>query len=304
MNFKLVTQCVDSDPNSNCPALKTLLVSSEDSDRSFSRFGIDECYIYNPTTNHYVKLPKPGIVNGVPRFIRGVNVAFDHAKFASYSVVCVRESAVSSGLMQIEIYSTTSREWRVSGDPFSAKVDFDYGVYWNGSIHWIQYMTGEVLYFNVDQERLGVVPMVNKPKPDGKWGRKLDYFGESCDHLHLIESYDSEIEFNVYEMKRDYSEWFVKYKVDLTIVADAFPEVTSKYAYIDRVGYLFSVFSLVRGVKEEDSFLVFLIASRVFRFNLERQTFEEIYEFATSVRCPLRFMGPCAFEYIESLAGV
>ncbi|KAM7465809.1 hypothetical protein LguiB_013371 [Lonicera macranthoides] len=47
--------------------------------------------------------------------------------------------------------------------------------------------------------------------------------------------------FNVYEMDMDYSGWFVKYRVDLDALMNAFPESINRY--------------LVRREDNEDSFL-------------------------------------------------
>ncbi|KAG9140775.1 hypothetical protein Leryth_006945 [Lithospermum erythrorhizon] len=52
-----------------------------------------------------------------------------------------------------------------------------------------------------------------------EWDESMDvYLGESCDHLHLVQTaVPSGIKFNVYELKRDCSEWFVKYQVDFGV---------------------------------------------------------------------------------------
>ncbi|KAL0387434.1 UNVERIFIED_CONTAM: F-box protein [Sesamum radiatum] len=36
---------------------------------------VQRCYVYNPTTNCYTKLPRPGVVNEVPRIVHGVYLA-------------------------------------------------------------------------------------------------------------------------------------------------------------------------------------------------------------------------------------
>ncbi|KAI3458351.1 hypothetical protein Pfo_015014 [Paulownia fortunei] len=255
---------------------------------------IRRCYVYNPTTNCFTKLPRPGIVNGVPRFVCGVTLAFDPAKSSPYKVVCVRGSEFAPDLCQIEIYSTESGEWRVSGEPFRAEVNFGHGVYWNGSVHWISNKTREVLFFDVDQERLGKIAL--PAVADGHELSGVRYFGESCDHLHLIRSYDTEIKLIVYEKKRDHPDWFAKYRVDLTTVAAAFPEMASVDDFTGWISYAFTIFFLVQG-KNESAFLVMQICRKVVRFDLQCNTFEEIHEFGDAVaECPSR-----AFEYIESL---
>ena len=52
------------------------------------------------------------------------------------------------------------------------------------------------------------------------------YFGESCDHLHFAEYVLPR--FNIYELPKDYSEWFVKYRVDLSNLIAQNPRVKKK----------------------------------------------------------------------------
>ncbi|PIM98524.1 hypothetical protein CDL12_28995 [Handroanthus impetiginosus] len=283
-----------------------LCCSSGDYDYRRSRYPIRRCYIYNPTTDSFSKLPRPGVVNDVPRIVLGANLAFDQAKFPHYKVVCVRGSEYGCDLLQIEIYSAESDLWRVSGKPFSDEASFDYGVYWNGSIHWVNYLHKKLLYFNVDKESFGKMPL--PARLHGPMG--VGYFGESCNRLHIIERNVTKIAFNVYEIKRDYSECFVKYHVDLSIVAAAFPDMTYMDTVINRTCYAFSVFYLIRS-EEEDSFLVLQISRKAIRFSLDFNTFEEISDLEDNyvaepwlVRGTAESCLPRAFEHIKSLVGV
>ncbi|KAM7465800.1 hypothetical protein LguiB_013362 [Lonicera macranthoides] len=61
------------------------------------------------------------------------------------------------------------------------------------------------------------------PKDFGE--RRLMYYRVSNNHLHIVEIYRPHtIIFNVYEMEKDYSGWFVKYRVDFDALMKAFPE--------------------------------------------------------------------------------
>ncbi|KAG8381567.1 hypothetical protein BUALT_Bualt06G0135000 [Buddleja alternifolia] len=257
---------------------------------------IGKCFIYNPTTNCFTKLPRPGVVNGIPKSVRGMNLAFDPTKSAFHKVVCVRESELAPDLRQIEIYSSESDEWRASGEPFKSHAIIHNGVYWNGSIHWISYADFEVLFFNVDEERHGKIPIPIEPY-DGHRLQKFSYLGESCDHLHLVLNYDIGADVIVYEMKRDRSEWFVKYRVDLTAVVRASFPGRAYFNYLMGRGYdKFNILSLVRS-KKESAFLVLVVSRKVFLFNLECNTFEEVYMFGDAgIGYPYR-----AYEYVESL---
>ncbi|KAK6132119.1 hypothetical protein DH2020_034144 [Rehmannia glutinosa] len=264
------------------------------------------CYVYNPTTKCSTKLPLPGVMNGVPENVYGVNLAFDPAKSPLYKVVCVRDSSLQLADSQflIGIYSSETRTWRLCGDPFAAMVNFDKGVYWNGAIHWLGIGEGESLYFNIDNQVLDKMPML--PIRYHRNSRSDYFFGQSCGHLHFIETPCSTIRFDVYEMKRDYSEWFVKYQVNLTPVVAANREMI--WGHINPMGWynlVFSVFTVVRGEHEEDSFLVLQSPKKIIRYNLVRKTFESLSKFEDEVvRASLRYPGTSGFEYIKSLCCV
>ncbi|KAK4837319.1 hypothetical protein QYF36_004520 [Acer negundo] len=92
------------------------------------------CYIYNPTTEQFRRLPRPG----------GQDL----------TIVC-------------EIYSSETRSWRLSGRSFIADdgVDFRRGVFWNGAVHWVNCF-GPSLYFKVDDEvKVRKMPMPATPIP-------------------------------------------------------------------------------------------------------------------------------------------
>ncbi|KAK6117858.1 hypothetical protein DH2020_048400 [Rehmannia glutinosa] len=169
-------------------------------------------YVCNPTTKQYSTLPV------VPKKQRGLSLLFDPSRSPYYKIVCVRElrSCRNEHRFQIEVYSSeTGNTWRILGEPFAARVKFKRGVYWNGAIHWISSsVTGESIYFNPDNQTVKVMP--TPPILDGDVSTRNSYFGESCGHLHYIDVYKMTTEFNVYEMRRDYSEWFVKYQVDVS----------------------------------------------------------------------------------------
>ncbi|KAH0727717.1 F-box protein At5g07610-like [Solanum tuberosum] len=253
-----------------------------------SRLAKANYYVCNPTTKHYTTLPK-SVLETENSKIHGISLAFDPLKSPHYKVVCVRDSVSSPQHYQIEIYSSQTGPWRLSGDdPFIADVNFSKGVYWNGSIHWISTIGNLTsLCYNLDFESLGVMPMPSLPDDQST---TITYFGESCDHLHLIKFSFSTVRFDVYEMKRDYSEWFVKYKVDL--------EHPHELNY-----YNFTVLSLVRGRREEDAFLVLAIPGdcKAMRYNIIEKTFEKLCDYEGADE-QVYFLN--AFEYIESLCCV
>ncbi|KAL0400994.1 UNVERIFIED_CONTAM: F-box protein [Sesamum latifolium] len=231
------------------------------------RYPIRRCSVYNPTTSSYTKLPRPGVVNEVPRIVRGVYLAFDHAMYPFYKVVCVRDSEFARELLQIEVYSSESGASRVSAEPFESQPVFSMGftgmAQFTRSMRQLKRFCISILTKKHLERSCGLVQWMAMAIPIGEM---------------LV-------------ISRDYSEWFVKYRVDRTAVAAAFPQMH----YGD-----FSVFSLVRA-DEECSFLLLRTPSKVVRVNLVLNTFEEIcYPRDALFRPSL----PHAFEYIESLACV
>ncbi|KAJ0098326.1 hypothetical protein Patl1_20705 [Pistacia atlantica] len=189
-----------------------------------------QCFILNPITKQRTKLPHiigspPDDYGGSPT-IFGINLAFDPLKSPHYKVICIRNCDSSDeGGYQMEIYSSeTNGPWRLSGGTVRALSYMKYkeGVFWNGALHWFTCLVA-CLYFTVDEETIHELPM--PPLPKGTFLRKCYYFGECRGHLHLIEVYNPCTIFNVYEMRRDYSGWFVKYHVDLGEVVNAYREM-------------------------------------------------------------------------------
>ncbi|XP_061993953.1 F-box protein At5g07610-like [Rosa rugosa] len=176
-------------------------------------------------------------------------------------------------------------------------------IYCNGAVHWIR-ETGEARfsfcffpggrfeferketdvlhYFDIGQERLLLVsttppvPLVVKNIPQDsdpwptEWPRLAQrYFGESGGHLYLIETYKNcKTQFDVMEMERDYSGWFVKYHVDLHSVFTALPDPNA-----------FVILCLSQEKEkheEEDSSadLLLYMPDKVISYNLKNKTFK------------------------------
>lgn len=176
-------------------------------------------------------------------------------------------------------------------------MDFRRGVFWNGAVHWVNYFRPS-LYFNVDDEKLRKMPMPATPIPDV--GRRLLYLDESRAHLHLVEIYGM-TKFNVYEMKTDYSVWFVKYRVDLDSITNAFPEMISTHLHSSDLAIL----GIIREADDGESYMALHIHGKVIRYNLNDKTFNMIYDFTMgSENRYLRFKWSEAYHYIETVASI
>ncbi|XP_076906681.1 F-box protein At5g07610-like [Bidens hawaiensis] len=231
-------------------------------------------YVFNPTTKQFALIPSvPGGQN-VRRTIRFMGLAYHQTNCVHYKVVCIRNAEVNGELFQIQIYSSDTGKWKISSESFS---DNYYtllccGVYWNGAIHWAP-SSRNPLYLKVEDERLQKLPLPVQVESSGGYydGLIPKYFGESRGHLHLVETADSEnrLHLNVYEMMNDHSGWFVKFQVELDELPGAFPEMTHSY-------YEFDVFDVVRGEKDEDTFMVVRIPGKLIRYNVHDKSFKQI----------------------------
>ncbi|OVA19256.1 F-box domain [Macleaya cordata] len=270
-------------------------------------------YIYNPSTKHYTILPQSQFrENGR---VRSVSLAFDPLKSPHYEAICIWRYDTDN--YQIEIYSSKTASWRLSGDPFPAPNDdsfFKSGVFWNGSLHWISLRDSDSIglseyslyYFDIGRELLKRMPV--PPIPNYEWEmRSIGYFGECRGHLHLIEIYDSwTTRFDILEMDADYTGWNIKYHVDLeglTInVADSETvhddsDVEEEFLY----RFEFSVLYVEEKEEEESSTLVLHIPEKVISYDLKEMRCKKIHDLSSSLRVEGSLQ---AYQYIESLACV
>ncbi|XVF54911.1 hypothetical protein PTKIN_Ptkin05aG0218500 [Pterospermum kingtungense] len=247
--------------------------------------------IFNPTMKEFVELPPPAdLQHTIFLSPFDVSLAFDPTDSSHYKVVGVRTSSPEVGFLQIfnhepacfvyriEIYSSQTSSWRLSGNPFIAHstTKFWGGVFWHGAIHWIDESNRDAsLYFNVEEEKLQKMPMPSLPEG---WEEKphIAYFGESRDHLHLIQQYKPYLtQFDIYEMERDYSGWFVKYRVDLDAMRVTFPDDMNMHNS-DSSCYSYVIFCVVRKANDEDSYLVLHIPGKVIGYNFRDGSFNTI----------------------------
>ncbi|MED6112438.1 hypothetical protein PIB30_061740 [Stylosanthes scabra] len=231
----------------------------------------DHYFIYNPTTNQHCKIPPPHCEGSE---INGVSLAFDPSKSPHYKVVCVSKKERDMSF-QIEIYSSNKGSWRALICDFVTAphgTNFHHGVFCNGVIHWLSRLESTLMSFNVDEEQVRDTLLPRKPNDNdkiiGEWGTSC-YFGACRDQLYLIDIYGPRIlVFDVFEMAKDYSSWFVKYHVDLNAVSYAFPRVLPAR---------FSALCIVEGEVGEDSYLVLNTPGiLVVRYNFKDKTFYKL----------------------------
>ncbi|KAK1576636.1 hypothetical protein Q3G72_015448 [Acer saccharum] len=281
-------------------------------------YGWGELYICNPATKQFITLTVPGYED--IRFPSDIIFAYDPETSPHYKVVCVRrpDEENQPNNYQLDIYSSETRSWRLAGDPFivDASVRFRNGLFCNGAIHWVNW-PGTSLYWNIDKVQLHEMPMPATLIPEHRI--RLRYFGESRRHLHLVDMYGpSSTKFNVYEMERDYSGWFVKYRFDVDGITIAFPEMIRSHHvhalfHNEEFNHEFSILEIIREANEEESYMVLLTpGGKVIQYSFYDNTFKKIfdlspcpkYRMCENLRDPLKF--PCfeAFQYVGTLASV
>ncbi|KAK1408795.1 hypothetical protein QVD17_40846 [Tagetes erecta] len=192
--------------------------------------------------------------------------AFDPSKSSSYKVVCNYMCKV----MMIEIYCSQLGKWKVLNESMDDLVDIDRGVYGHNAIHWMSF-PNRLVYLKLDEE---LVRYVDIDTPDTTiYGTILDEFlAESCDGMLLVVRCRFR-RLNVYEIKKDYSEWCVKYHVDLEEVIRVYPNM------VTRLGLHFIVQSLVVGEKEEDSFVVLELPGKLIQYKFLLKTISQLCDF-------------------------
>ncbi|KAI3728709.1 hypothetical protein L6452_17350 [Arctium lappa] len=267
-------------------------------------------YIYNPTTNRFVTLPQLNNFN--PDGVCCMTLAFDPLKSSHYKVIC----NYMYGVMMIEIYSSASGKWKISNERLDDLVDLDRGVYGHNAIHWMSF-PNRLVYLKLDEELLRYIDI---DTPDTTiYGTILDEFlTESRDGMLLVVRCCRFRRLNVYEINKDYSEWSIKYHVDLEDVIRVYPKMQT------RLGLHFVVQSLVLGGTEEDSFIVLELPGKLIQYKFVSNTISQLRDFTTeSRRCThggffpktifqlsdftpenRRFINGSCFHYIPSLASV
>ncbi|XP_004305299.1 PREDICTED: F-box protein At5g07610-like [Fragaria vesca subsp. vesca] len=209
-------------------------------------------------------------------------------------------------------------------------------VYCNGAVHWLrsrheaglrfglyggngimgfrrEKKTGVLHYFEISQERFLVVsaippvPSVVKNIPlkgnePTTWPNLAQrYFGVCGGRLYLIETYDHCLtQFDVMEMEKDYSGWFVKYQVDLNPLVAAFP---GQDCNVFVVLCLFQEEETDYGVEDTSTHLLLHLSGKVISYNLRSKTFRTSVELVNKELALGNhlYLEDVVFPYMETL---
>ncbi|KAL1810510.1 hypothetical protein ACET3Z_027500 [Daucus carota] len=245
------------------------------------------CCVWNPSTKQLDNISQhpPGTR------VSHIGLAFNPLKSLHYKVIAFVSEHGFKNVGFIYIYSSVTSTWRFSVQSFNPAphLNFTDGVYWNGRVHWLSELqdvnsvpksdASECLCFNVDEERFETFP--RPPIAVKATPRKCLYFGESEGHLHVIEVFPSTTSLKVYEMKSDYSGWFVKYKIPLAPISEVFPETTQhKTCLPGKNNFAVTVHSLIRRESfQEDPLLVLEIPGKLIWYNIVDRSTKVILDF-------------------------
>ncbi|KAK6135181.1 hypothetical protein DH2020_031077 [Rehmannia glutinosa] len=249
---------------------------------------LKHCQIYNPATKQSRKILLN--INHRNGTVMGLSLAFDPLKSPHYKIICVRGARRRSPAFwqswwrcfQIEVYDSETRTWKLSGKTFRAPagVRFNQGIYWKNGIHW------RGIFFDLQDSLIGKHPEIVFPGDTGR-DYLYDNYVESYGYLHYIAHMLKRKSVMVFELESDYSQWTLKYRVDLN------------------GDFGISVLSIIRGESEEDSALVLHEPGKVMEYKFEEMSGKEIIDFREEAfyeeHC-FQFESNFTFQFIETLA--
>ncbi|XP_071709565.1 F-box protein At5g07610-like [Rutidosis leptorrhynchoides] len=233
-------------------------------------------YVYNPTINRFETLPKLEGGDGIPRRPRGMTLVYDPLKSHYYQIVCVRAVSGNDDLYEIEIYSSKSKSWRKCGKPFANQIDTEFmcGVYWNDAVHWIN-TKGFLVYLKIGEDHLDNIRL--PVEPNARNIKKHCYpLVEGRDCLLYMNIYSPpSLMLEIFEMRRDYSDWGVAFQIDL----EPHPETTDSTILQLYLNKKFVIHCFVLGENKEDGpFLVIEVPGKIFRYSIDSNKYEELCE--------------------------
>ncbi|GKB91214.1 retrovirus-related pol polyprotein from transposon TNT 1-94 [Tanacetum coccineum] len=254
----------------------------------------DKFLVYNPCVNLFKMLPQPHMSNlELFSFTGGIRLVFDPTKSPHYKVVRAQlvtdDNDVSSYIL-IETYSSEIGNWSVCVDrkfSYQSFRSFENGIYWNGAIHWLGYVFGPSLHFKLDiLLDHPVLTTIKLPVTvDGNLYCNRKLF-ESRGRLFLAcMRYAYSRQLHILEMRNGYSEWSVKYLIDDLMLPS--PSTWGIYS---------SVWCIVLGEREEDSFMVIESDGKVLQYKIVLNTVHTLFDFGSTPRE--------SFPFIASFAAV
>ena len=257
-------------------------------------------YVYNPSTKMFKMLPRPKIYVQPTFIVGGIKLVFDPTKSPHYKVVhagiktdstfedfgdydfydgCYDDEDDDDDLfsggsyMKIETYSSETGKWRVCVNRFHFKRfhGFEEGIYSNGALHWLNFVNGRYSHRKLDI-------LVNRPvlttiqlpvMLDGEWFCDEKFFESRGCLLLVCKDCPDSRQLNIFEMRNGYSEWSLKYLVNLDDIMMPLPQNWRIHS---------SVWCIVSGEREEDSFMVIESNEKVLQYKIVLKTIHTLFE--------------------------
>ncbi|XP_071708857.1 F-box protein At5g07610-like [Rutidosis leptorrhynchoides] len=207
------------------------------------------------------------------------------------------KTGYSSDIVRVHTYSSETGNWSDHGDRYWSKLNvtmFKYGIYWSNAIHWVESPND----YKLDLENLSITS-VQAPVTvvDGMMCSERKLFESrgclilACVYAHYTHCFE---QLYVYEMSNEHSEWSTKYVVTLDESVRSFSNIWRRPdKWVST-----SVWSVVLGERDEDSFLVIELYGKVMQYHVISKAIRELRNFKSIDQCPR------SFQFIASFAGV
>ncbi|GJW77265.1 receptor-like serine/threonine-protein kinase SD1-8 [Tanacetum coccineum] len=252
-------------------------------------------YVYNPSTNLLKILPEPDYANVDSNVYgcAGLRLAFDPTKSPYYKVV--RAGRTCSDIF-IQIYCSEKGNWSLCNERFNYFffLHFDSAMYWNNALHWLETENSQLTHYklNIEYPDHPIITIIQVPQSLQQGRNFFKSYGNILPMIITIQIphilhlkgklFDSRgclllvrrddfgsNKFTIYEMMKGSSVWSVRYHVDTDDFMTPLPEGWS---------IRFTVWSIVLGEMEDDSFLVINLSGKVVEYNLISKNLREMYD--------------------------
>ncbi|MED6124357.1 hypothetical protein PIB30_058303 [Stylosanthes scabra] len=186
---------------------------------------LEEChcfYVTNPTTGSCVRIHHYDYELYDEPFSMKTFLVYEPWKSPHYKIIFFTEVVTNDDKltmkMKMSVYSSETGTWSKHDllPFFPIDIDGSHAVYCNGAIHWFV-PHGISVYLDINSLCWKILPRV----PYSRW-LEFKNFGECGGNLQLVwlNCYQK-LRYDIWELKEDYSEWIVRYHVDLITIPQA-----------------------------------------------------------------------------------
>ncbi|XP_074266152.1 F-box protein At5g07610-like [Silene latifolia] len=255
--------------------------------------------ICNPTTRMVKILPKYSQI-GNGEF--ALKLVWDPVISTHYKVVHIQKVDGHSGLYEISQYSSQNGEWTPSKQPVFVpeNVNLKSGVFCNNAIHWVKNKLGSYLELNT----MTVRDMPELPrKEEYHYNIKFKYFGKSQGRLFYVITNLLQHCLELYQMKKDYSGWDFKYRVDLDVLKPTFMIMGRHWGFPTQFSECENDVLAINGASSDESLeIVLSIPGQVIVLHFENITASIPYPVFRYADEPIWLRIHSAFQFFETVS--